>query len=593
MLEALGSWRRTHTCGELRAADAGRDAILMGWVHRVRDHGGVIFVDLRDRYGMTQVVVRPEAAAAGPLFEKGQALRGEFVVAVRGTVGARPEAMVNRAMPTGDIELLASELRILNASQTPPFEVDDETLAAEDLRLEYRYIDLRRPVLQSILELRHRLMLETRRYLSAERFLEIETPMLVKPTPEGARDYIVPARLHPGKFYALPQSPQLYKQILMVCGFDRYFQIARCLRDEDARADRQAEFAQIDLEMSFAGEVDVFGVIEGLVSALVREARGTEIPVPFPRMRYEEAMDRFGSDKPDLRYGLEMRDVTSLAAETEFGIFRGAVAAGGTVRCLVAPGCAEWSRQQVDALEETAKRFGAKGLARAKLTERGFETGVGKFLEPMRAAFAEATGAREGDLVLFVADRKDVARRALGAVRVALGQAVCKPDRFDYRFLWVHEFPLFERDEEHGRWTPAHHMFTMPLDEDLPHLETDPGRVHAQLYDLVLSGVELGSGSIRIHRRDIQERVMKVVGMSAEDAEARFGFLLKAFQFGAPPHGGIALGFDRFVMLMAGTDSIRDTIAFPKTARAASLMDGCPAGIPEADLRDLHLTFVP
>lgn len=588
MVESLGSWRRTHTCGELRRGDAGRDGLLMGWVQRVRDHGGVLFVDLRDRYGITQIVVRPESAPEG-VVEKARTLRSEYVVAVCGTVGARPADMVNRGITTGEIELLVSDLRVLNASQTPPFEVEDGTQASEDLRLEYRFIDLRRPALQSVIELRHRLMLETRRYLSAERFLEIETPMLVKPTPEGARDFIVPARLHPGKFYALPQSPQLYKQMLMVCGFDRYFQIARCLRDEDARADRQAEFAQIDVEMSFVGEDDLFGIIEGLVASLVREARGIDVPVPFPRMRYEEAMDRFGSDKPDLRYALEIRDVTPLAAETGFGIFRDAVVAGGVVRCLVAPGCAEWSRQQVDGLEEVAKRFGAKGLARAKLTARGFETGVGKFLEPARAAFAETAGAREGDLLLFVADRKDVARRALGAVRAAVGQAVYKPDRFDYRFVWVHEFPLFERDEERGRWAPAHHMFTMPLDEDLPYLETDPGRVHARLYDLVLSGVELGSGSIRIHRRDIQERVMKVVGMSAEEAEARFGFLLKAFQFGAPPHGGIALGFDRFVMLMAGGDSIRDTMAFPKTARASSLMDGCPSEVPEADLRELHI----
>jgi aspartyl-tRNA synthetase len=589
--ESLGSLRRTHTCGELRRADAGRDAILMGWVQRTRDHGGVLFLDLRDRYGMTQVVVHPESAPS-EVVEKARALRAEFVVAALGKVSARPADMVNRNMPTGEIELLATGIHVLNVSQTPPFEVEDETQASEDLRLEYRYIDLRRPALQSVIELRHRLMFETRRFLSAERFLEIETPMLVKPTPEGARDYVVPARLHPGKFYALPQSPQLYKQMLMVCGFDRYFQIARCLRDEDARADRQAEFAQIDVEMSFVGEEDVFDVVERLVASLVREARGIDVPVPFPRMRYEEAMQRFGSDKPDLRFGLEIRDVTGLAAETAFGIFRDAVGAGGVVQCLVVPGGAAWSRPQVDALEETAKRFGAKGLARAKLTERGFETGAGKFLEPMREAFVGATGAGAGDLLLFVADRRLTALRALGAVRVAVGESVIHPDKFDYRFLWVHEFPLFERDEEQGRWAPAHHMFTMPLESDLPYLESDPGRVHARLYDLVLSGVELGSGSVRIHRRDIQERVMRVVGMSAEEAEGRFGFLLKAFQYGAPPHGGIALGFDRFVMLMAGGDSIRDTIAFPKTARAASLMDGCPSEVPEGDLRELHIRTV-
>ena len=518
MLDALGDWRRTHTCGELRQSDAGRDVLLMGWVQRVRDHGGVLFADLRDRYGVTQVVFRPETAQE-VLIEKARSLRSEFVVAVRGVVSERPAEMVNHQLATGGIEVSAGELRVLNAAQTPPFAVEDETDASEDLRLEYRYLDLRRPALQSILALRHRMALETRRFLSDEGFLEIETPMLVKPTPEGARDYIVPARLHPGRFYALPQSPQLYKQLLMVCGFDRYFQLARCMRDEDQRADRQPEFTQIDLEMSFAHEEDIYTLMEGLMAHLVREAKGVEVPRPFPRLRYDDAMDRFGSDKPDLRFDLEIRDVSTIAGGTGFGIFRDAVGAGGVVRCLVAPGCAEWSRQTVDGLEDTAKRYGAKGLARAKLTARGFETGVGKFLEPVREALVSATGASEGDLLLFVADRKDTARRALGAVRVAVGQALYKPDRFDYRFLWVREFPLFERDEENGRWTPAHHMFTMPLEEDLPFLESDPGRVRAQLYDLVLSGVELGSGSIRIHRRDIQERVMGVVGMSAEEAE--------------------------------------------------------------------------
>jgi aspartyl-tRNA synthetase len=429
--------------------------------------------------------------------------------------------------------------------------------------------------------------LEVRRYLNAEGFCEIETPLLVRPTPEGARDYLVPARLHPGKFYALPQSPQIYKQILMVSGFDRYFQIARCLRDEDLRADRQPEHTQIDIEMSFVREEDVFALVEGMVSQVFREILNVDVSTPFPRLKYREAMDRFGSDKPDLRFGLEMTDVTHLARVSEFQVMRSAAEAGGAVKALRVPGGAGTSRKDLEALEESARTYGARGLAWTKVSESGLDGGVAKFLDA--EAFRSAVEAQPGDLVLFVADaRRDVAAKSLGAVRTALGEPLIAGKQNEFRFLWVREFPLYDRADD-GSWTAAHHIFSMPLEEHLDYLETDPGRVHGQLYDLVCNGVELASGSIRIHRRDIQERVMKVIGLSLEEAERRFGFLLEAFQYGAPPHGGIAPGLDRLVMIMTGRRSLRDVIAFPKTQSASSLMDGCPSQVDERDVRDLHI----
>ncbi len=590
-LEPLGDWRRTHTCGQLRGGDAGRDVVLLGWVNRVRDLGGVKFIDLRDRSGRTQVVLRPEIVSAG-LMARAELLRQEYVVGVRGRVVARPPGMVNTEMPTGAIEVEATALRLLNRSQPLPFPVaEDDPSVAEDLRLRYRYLELRGERLQSVLALRHRLVAAVRRSLDTMGFLEIETPLLVKPTPEGARDYVVPARLHPGKFYALPQSPQLYKQILMVAGCDRYYQIARCLRDEDPRADRQPEFSQIDLEMSFVGEEDVFRVVEEFMAAGIRETVGVEIERPFPRLTYDEAMRLYGSDKPDLRLELPIADVTPIAGTLEFRPFRAAAALpDGAVLSLRVP-APEWASRRVieEELAAAATRAGAPGLAWTRLEGGAASGGVAKFLAPVLPQFIAAAGAADGDLLLFVAARRAVAQVALGQVRLEIVRRLAAGLPARYHLHWIHRFPLFERDEENGRWGPAHHLFTMPLAEDLDRLETDPGAVRAELYDLVLNGFELGSGSIRVHRRDIQERIMRVIGMNPAEMEERFGFLLGAFDFGAPPHGGIALGLDRLVMVLAGRSSIRDTIAFPKTQKASSLMDGAPSPVPQEELKELHI----
>ncbi len=588
--EMLGDWRRTHRCGELRADDAEHEAVLMGWVHRTRDHGGVLFIDLRDHTGMTQVVFHPGKVEEGPLSEA-RALRSESVVAVRGQVTRRPDSMINADLPTGHVELDVTGFRILNLSATPPFAVDDEAEVGEDLRLRYRYLDLRRPSLQDALRLRSKVTLETRNYLCGREFIEIETPMLVRPTPEGARDYVVPARLHPGSFYALPQSPQLYKQILMVSGMDRYFQLARCMRDEDLRADRQPEHTQIDLEMAYVGEDDVYRVIEGLMAHIFDTCLDVQLETPFQRITYRESMDRFGTDKPDLRFDLELVTLSDVVKDSGFKVFADTVGAGGTVKGIRVPGGAARSRKEIDGLEAVARTYGAKGLAWTKIGESGFEGGIGKFLGD-GAELCGALAAGPGDLLLFVADSWGTACKALGAVRSALGEPLIAGREKEFRFLWVREFPLFEFNADQGRWEPAHHMFSMPREEDLEHLESDPGRVHAVLYDLVANGYELGSGSIRIHRRDIQERVMKVAGVSAEEAQEKFGFLLEAFEYGAPPHGGIATGLDRIIMLMSGRRSLRDVIAFPKTARASSLMDGAPAKVDPQDLMDLHLKVV-
>ena len=589
-IETLGGWKRTMRCGAIRAGDIGREVILMGWVRRIRDHGGVFFLDLRDRDGVGQVVVHPDAVEPA-LLEKVRSVRPEFVLAVRGVVGARPAEMRNPEMATGDVEVAASDLRILNRSETPPFVIGGEVEAGEDLRLQYRYLDLRSPDLQSILELRSRAALSARSYLAENGFWEIETPMLVRPTPEGARDYLVPSRVHRGSFYALPQSPQLYKQILMVSGVDRYFQLARCLRDEDLRADRQPEHTQIDIEMSFVDEDDVFSLAEGLMERIFDSCLGVRIPRPFPRLAYREAMDRYGSDKPDLRFDLPLVDLSEAVAGSDFRVFREALEAGGCVKGLVVPGGGSLSRKEQDELEDLARTYGAGGLARAKIGPRGIEGGFAKFLDAARSdRLLAVSGAREGDLLAVVADRRTVADRSLGALRLRIGQrGLGTAGKGKWSFLWVHRFPLFERDEATGSVVPAHHMFTMPFEEDVSKLRTDPLAVHAHLYDLVLNGTELASGSIRIHRRDLQEAVMEVVGIGREEAERRFGFLLRAFQYGAPPHGGLAIGFDRVVMLMAGRSSIRDTIAFPKTTSAASLMDEAPAAVDPEILKELHL----
>jgi aspartyl-tRNA synthetase len=587
-MESLGGWKRTHTCGDLRATDAGKEVQLTGWVHRVRDHGGVFFLDLRDRGGLTQIVCRPDQGSPD-LTEKARSLGSEYVIAVKGTVVQRLEANPNLA--TGEIEVAASEMKILNVAETTPFVIGDTIGAGEDLRLEYRYLDLRSPSLQSVLGLRHRVALMTRNYLDEHGFWEIETPMLVRPTPEGARDYLVPSRVHPGSFYALPQSPQLYKQILMVAGTDRYFQLARCLRDEDLRADRQPEHTQIDIEMSFVDEEQIFSLVEGLMARLYERCLGVTLQVPFPRLAYEEAMDRYGTDKPDLRFELPIVDLSDAVTSCEFRVFRDALASGGRVKGFVIPGGGSLSRKEQDDLEGIVKHFGARGLARARVVQGALDGGFAKFVDAGTAArLIAASGAGDGDLIGIVADKRLTANRALGALRSKVGTSrLGEAERSQWRFLWIHRFPLFEEDEASGRLVPCHHMFTMPLEEDLPRLETDPLSVHARLYDLVLNGYELASGSIRIHRRDIQEAVMSVAGISLQEAERRFGFLLRAFQYGAPPHGGIAIGLDRVIMLMAGRASIRDTIAFPKTTSAMCLMDGAPAPADPADIRELHI----
>jgi aspartyl-tRNA synthetase len=591
VIESLRGRKRTHRCGDLRPEHAGMHARLAGWAHRVRDHGGVIFLDLRDRFGITQVVFRPEHLGE-EVMERARSIGSEYVVFVEGKVLNRPRGSENLQLPTGGIELEADTLSILNESRTPPFPLDDSVTASEDLRLRFRYLDLRREPLQRNLAFRHDMVRSVREYLSDHGFLEIETPMLVRPTPEGARDYVVPARLHAGKFYALPQSPQLYKQILMVSGFDRYFQIARCLRDEDLRADRQPEFTQIDLEMSFVSEDDVFEVVEGMMASIFRRDLRRELRTPFPRLTYRESMERFGSDKPDLRIPFEIRDVTDAAAESAFEKFREARAAapGSMTGALAIPGLGGASRREIEGWEAGAKLMGAAGLAWARVKEGAFDGGVAKhFTKETTARMLSAAHAEEGSLLLLASGPRATVLRALGHVRTQIGASRFTLDPKDFRFVWVHQFPLFEWLEDRKAWAPAHHIFTMPLDEHLAHLKSDPGRVHAQLYDLAANGHELASGSIRIHRKDIQEQVMEVIGMSREEAKSKFGFLLEAFEYGAPPHGGIALGLDRMVVLFQGGDSIRDAIAFPKTARATSLMDDAPGIIDEADLRELHL----
>lgn len=583
--------KRTATCGELTAKRVGEALILNGWVHRIRDHGGIYFVDLRDRYGITQVVIDHDAPES--LKSAARELKFEYCIAVSGVVRSRPDTMVNRELPTGEIEVKAAELSILSRCDVLPFMIDEKTDAKEDLRLRYRYLDLRSFSMQRKLRLRHIVTSEVRRYLSAQGFYEIETPTLIRSTPEGARDFLVPARLHAGKFYALPQSPQLFKQILMVSGFDRYFQIAHCFRDEDARGDRQIEHTQIDIEMSFVSKEDVFAVVEGMMRSVFAEAIGVPLEIPFRRIPYDEALDRFGSDKPDLRFEMELKSFDSFAKECGFEVFRKAVETGGTVRALVASGCATYSRKMISDLEEVAKTYGAKGLAWMKVGAEGFEGGTAKYFEADFERIREALGAHEGDLILFVADQKRTACISLGAVRNRLGQELGLTDGKGFRFCWITDFPLFEWNEEEKKWEAAHHMFTMPQEQYLDVLESDPGSVKGDLYDLVCNGAELASGSIRIHEPDLQRRIFDIVGFSPEEAERRFGFLLEAFKYGPPPHGGIAPGLDRLLTIMTGETTIREVIAFPKNTVGASPMDGSPAEVDQHQLDELHIRLIP
>lgn len=582
--------KRTATCGELRSEHIGKEVILNGWVHRRRDHGGISFINLRDRYGITQVVI--DDNAQDTLKAIVAELKYEYCIAVRGKVRPRPEGMKNPAMPTGEIEVAAEEILILSTCEVLPFMIDERTDAKEDLRLKYRYLDLRSFAMQRNLRIRHEAAFRVREYLRSRGFYEIETPTLIKSTPEGARDFIVPSRIHPGKFYALPQSPQLFKQILMVSGFDRYFQIARCYRDEDARGDRQLEFTQIDIEMSFVSKEDVFEVTEGMMQHMFHHAIGVDLSIPFPRLSWEEAMDRYGSDKPDLRFGMELQDFSPFVAEGTFGVFKEVVAAGGIVKALVAPGCGSYSRKQIQDLEQTAKTFKAQGLAWMKVTGQALEGGIAKFYEPQAAQILRTLGARDGDLILLVGAPKRIAQQALGAVRSRLGKELNLAKPGEFSFVWIVDFPLFEWNEETGKWEAAHHMFTMPQEQYLDTLEQDPGLVKGDMYDLVCNGYEVASGSIRIHDPEIQKRIFSIVGYDPADAEARFGFLLNAFKYGPPPHGGIAPGFDRLVMLMCGEETIRDVIAFPKNTLGVSPMDDSPSYVTEEQLKELHIRVV-
>jgi len=582
--------KRTVTCGELRAADAGRRVTLNGWVHRNRDHGGVHFVNLRDRYGITQVVI--DEGAPRNLVETAAALKFEYVVAVEGTVRQRPGEMVNREMATGEVEVAADAIHVLTRSETLPFMVDERSDAREELRLKYRDLDLRSFSMQRKIRLRHDVTFRVREYLHGRSFTEIETPTMIRSTPEGARDFLVPSRIHRGTFYALPQSPQLYKQILMVSGFDRYFQIAHCFRDEDARGDRQPEHTQIDIEMSFVGKEEVFELIEGMLSHVFHHTMDRELTIPFPRLAYDDAMNRYGSDKPDLRFGLEMQDFAPFVPGSEFKVFKSVLESGGAVKALVVPGAGEFSRKQITDLEEVAKTYGAKGLAWMKATAGGLDGGIAKFFASQASEIVDALGANEGDLLLFVADRWRIACTALGAVRSRLGRDLELFDPAEFSFAWIVDFPLFEWDDEHEKWEPSHHMFTMPQEQYLETMESDPGAVKGDLYDLVCNGVELASGSIRINDPEIQRRIFSIVGFPEEEAEKRFGFLLEAFRYGAPPHGGIAPGLDRLVMLMAGESTIREVIAFPKNTVGICPMDDSPSAVDPAQLDELGIRLV-
>lgn len=580
---------RTHQCGKITEQYIGEKVTITGWVQKRRDLGGLIFIDLRDRSGIVQIVFSPEVSAEA--LETAEKVRSEYVLTVTGTVLERDQSTVNPAMNTGKIEISGEEIKILNSAKTPPFSISEDMDLNEDIRLKYRYLDLRRPIMQETLKMRHEVTRYIRNFLETEEFMEMETPMLTKSTPEGARDYLVPSRVHPGEFYALPQSPQLFKQLLMVSGFEKYYQIVRCFRDEDLRADRQPEFTQVDIETSFMGQEALLSMMEEMMTGLVKKVKGADIPKPFPRMTYKEAMDRYGSDKPDTRFGLELINVSDIVKQSGFKVFAAAVENGGEVKAINVKGkAADYSRKDIDGLTEFTARYGAKGLAWMKVEAEGLKGPISKFFNEEDAAnLVNALNAEEGDLLLFVADKSSVVADSLGALRQKLGKDLGLIDHSKFNFLWVVDFPLVEYDEDAERYVALHHPFTMPKTEDLHLMDSNPSEVRAQAYDLVLNGYELGGGSQRIYERDVQEKMFKTLGFSEEGAREEFGFLLDAFEYGTPPHGGIALGLDRMVMLLAGRTNLRDTIAFPKTASASCLLTNAPSHVNEKQLDELHL----
>jgi aspartyl-tRNA synthetase len=589
MGEQLSGMKRTHMCGELTLDDVGKSVIVMGWVQRRRDLGGLIFLELRDRTGLIQIVCSEQLSKEA--FDKAQHVRNEYVLAAAGEVVRRSDENINPNLETGNIEIYVSEFKILSKAETPPFMVEDRNNVSEAIRLKYRYLDLRRPSMQKILMTRYRITRIVRDFLDKNGFIDIETPLLIKSTPEGARDYLVPSRVQPGKFFALPQSPQIFKQLLMISGFDRYYQIAKCLRDEDLRADRQPEFTQIDMEMSFVEEDDVIALNEKMIARIFKEILDIDLEVPFKRISWQEAMNRFGSDKPDMRFGMELKDLSSIFADSDFKVFKDAVQNGGSVRGINVKGAASMPRRQLDELVEYVKTYKAKGLVWIQMLDDGPRSQISKFLKDVEMTqVVNVMEAEKGDLILIVADKNNmVVYDALGHLRLEMGKRYNLIDESKYEFLWVVDFPLLEYNEEEKRFVAMHHPFTAPKDEDIEMLDKDPGRVRAKAYDIVLNGMEIGGGSIRIHDTELQKKMFKVLGFTDEDAEARFGFLLNAFKYGAPPHGGIAYGLDRLTMILAGTDNIRDVIAFPKTQNACDLMSDAPSEVSKEQLDELHI----